>query len=149
MTRRSLILITALTVITALAALWAPTALAQPDYDRGKALIGHDLYRSYCATCHGAEAKGDGPLAEVLTVPPSDLTQISAENGGVFPAERTHKIIDGREKVPGHGSRDMPAWGDAFEAISQGEDDVKKKIDNLVHFLMSIQVDGGPVEAAP
>jgi len=77
------------------------------------------------------------------------LAARAAANGGDFPAERTHKIIDGREKVPGHGSRDMPAWGDAFEAVSDGEEDVARKIDHLVHFLMSSQVDGGPAEATP
>ena len=118
-----------------------PAASAQPDHDSGKALLGKNLYRSYCATCHGANGEGDGPLAEVLTVPPGNLTLISAMNGGEFPVERTRKIIDGREKVRGHGTADMPAWGDAFMAVSESEEDVAEKIDELVHYLLSIQAD--------
>lgn len=142
MTRQRLIsLACMLAALTLAAVAIVPTALAQPDHDSGKALLGKHLFRSYCATCHGATGEGDGPLAEVLSVPPSNLTLISADNGGVFPAERTRKIIDGREKVKGHGSGDMPAWGDAFKAVSGSEDEVATKIDRLVHYLMSIQVD--------
>ena len=118
-----------------------PATSAQPDHDSGKALLGQNLYRSYCATCHGASGEGDGPLAEVLTVAPGNLTLISARNNGEFPVERTRKIIDGREKVRGHGTADMPAWGDAFQAVSDSDEDVAKKIDQLVHYLLSIQAD--------
>ncbi len=119
--------------------LWvAPHALWAQD--PGKAVLGKHIYRSYCASCHGATGQGDGSLAEMLTVKPSDLTVLARDNKGEFPAERTRKVIDGREKVKGHGSGEMPAWGDAFQTVSENEQAVVEKIDRLVHFLQSIQV---------
>ena len=35
---------------------------------------GADLYPQYCARCHGAVGRGDGPDAKGLPVPPADLT---------------------------------------------------------------------------
>ena len=85
---------------------------------------------------------GDGPVAEYLTVKPGDLTVLAQNNGGEFPAERTRKVIDGREKVKGHGSNEMPVWGDAFLQVTDGDEGkVAEKIDQLVNFLESIQVE--------
>jgi hypothetical protein len=50
-----------------------------------KAGLGKDTYISLCVACHGQSAKGDGPQAEDLLVRPADMTQFSAQNGGVFP----------------------------------------------------------------
>ena len=99
---------------------------------------GRVTFRLSCASCHGQTAKGDGPVAEYLKVPPANLTQLSARNEGEFPAERVHATIDGREAVRGHGSRDMPIWGQVF-ADSNGEDEAALKIDELVAFLRTIQ----------
>lgn len=67
-----------------------------------------------CAACHGREGRGNGPLAEALSRRPTDLTRLSAGNGGAFPYDRVLAIIDGRYVVPGHGDRDMPVWGRQF-----------------------------------
>lgn len=143
-----LVLVAALGTIL-LALLWAPAAAAQdegygPDgppahVDRGQALVGKHLFRSFCASCHGAQGKGDGSIAEMLRVAPADLTQLANTNGGEFPFERSMAIIDGRVKVDGHGTAEMPAWGDAFAEISESEEDVQAKIGQLVHFIWSIQ----------
>ncbi|MCG8458125.1 MAG: cytochrome c [Holophagales bacterium] len=125
-----------------LLALSAPPAVADEpmtDEERGMATLGRHTYRAYCGTCHGAMGKGDGVLASVLVIPPTDLTVLAAENGGEFPAERTHKVIEGREKVKGHGDGEMPAWGPAFEQITENEEQVQAKIEQLVIFLKSIQ----------
>lgn len=72
---------------------------------------GDNLYKAYCASCHGEDAKGNGPMAAWLKIPPSDLTRISARNGGTFPLERIDRIISGEEALPsGHGTRAMPVW---------------------------------------
>lgn len=78
--------------------------------------VGQREFSSNCASCHGADAKGRGPVAGFLTRNPPDLTQISRSNGGVFPMERLYRVIDGTElpegSLPGpHGSREMPIWG--------------------------------------
>ncbi len=74
------------------------------------------------------------------------LTTIAKRNDGGFPVQRIHRVIDGREKVPGHGS-EMPVWGDAFQRAdaldtqppAERERQVERKIDSLVHYLWSIQ----------
>ena len=35
---------------------------------------GSSLFAQHCASCHGAQGRGDGPAAEELTPPPPDLT---------------------------------------------------------------------------
>ncbi|MBM4270197.1 MAG: cytochrome c [Deltaproteobacteria bacterium] len=74
------------------------------------------LYLLYCSSCHGTGGKGDGALAPVLDVHPSDLTQIAKQNGGTFPYSEVFRSIDGRKSVRAHGTADMPVWGDVFLA---------------------------------
>ena len=114
----------------------AGSAGAQDDT---QAAIGKVTYRVYCQNCHGAGAKGDGKLAELMKVPPSDLTQLSKKNGGVFPTDRVASLIDGRADVLAHGDREMPVWGQNFLEKTGNEDEVKAKVRQLVLFLESIQ----------
>jgi len=78
--------------------------------------FGQFEYESSCATCHGPAGKGDGPMAQHLVAKPSDLTVLSKNNDGVFPAQRVYEIIDGRKEVEAHGTRTMPVWGRAFRS---------------------------------
>lgn len=75
---------------------------------------GAELYARHCATCHGAEATGNGPMAPVLVLQPPDLTNLSARNDGVFPVTRVVMRIDGRDPLVSHGSP-MPVYGNFFE----------------------------------
>lgn len=113
----------------------APTQLKQ-------SVPGGEVYRTYCAACHGTGARGDGPLAESMTRKPPNLTEIARRNGGQYPGELVFRTIDGRNKVRGHGGPDMPVWGDAFSRARDGgdEDSVKKVIQSLVDYLESIQL---------
>lgn len=107
---------------------------------------GELLFRVNCRNCHGDEGRGDGPVAETLTVTPADLTRLAAENGGEFPAERVRLSIDGRFDVPAHGRREMPVWGLSFEERERDAShsgDVGDRIDDLVAFLQSIQESDG------
>lgn len=101
---------------------------------------GSQLFRTHCASCHGATARGNGPLAEQLRRMPPDLTQFTRRNGGIFPRERVYRIIDGRD-VPSHGDREMPIWGDAFKHSGGGSsaESVKARIDAIVAYLEAIQ----------
>jgi mono/diheme cytochrome c family protein len=101
---------------------------------------GSQLFRTYCASCHGANARGNGPLADTLRRMPPDLTKFTARNGGVFPSERVHRIIDGRE-VRAHGDTEMPIWGDAFKSTRDGltPASAKARIDAIVAYLEAIQ----------
>jgi mono/diheme cytochrome c family protein len=129
-------LIVALLVSASAAAAQTPTV---PD--AAAAASGRFMFRVYCATCHGVEARGDGDLASELKVKPANLTEIAKRNGGQFPFDQVVQIIDGRRKVKGHGGGDMPVWGDAFQVTEAGhtEEEVQKRIRGLAHFLWSIQ----------
>lgn len=76
--------------------------------------LGQILYEANCAACHGDTGKGDGEFGKLWAMPVARLDTLSKENGGVFPFERTYKVIDGRLKVKGHGERMTPIWGDVF-----------------------------------
>jgi len=100
---------------------------------------GPDLYRAHCAACHGADAKGNGPVAPALKVRMVDLATIARRNGGKFPADRVRKIISGEEILAAHGSREMPIWGPIFHQIEQDQDWGEPRLTNLVNYLQSIQ----------
>lgn len=107
--------------------------------DNEQAAIGKVTYRVYCQSCHGAGAKGDGKLAELMKVTPADLTRLSKQNGGTFPADKVAGVIDGRADVLAHGGREMPVWGQNFLEKTGNEEDVKTRVRQLVLFLESIQ----------
>jgi len=101
---------------------------------------GQDMYKSYCAVCHGPDGKGNGPAATVLKVPPSDLTTLSARNGGKYPALKVSAIIRGEQPLAAHGSKEMPIWGNLFWSMSGGhEAEVQQRISNLNKYLESLQ----------
>jgi hypothetical protein len=101
-------------------------------------------FQRHCATCHGIDAKGKGSMARFLTIQPSDLTQLAKKNAGQFPFWQVYRTIDGRENIPGHGTRDMPIWGDRFLAEARGKDkfahtEVAGRILGLVFYLRHLQ----------
>lgn len=120
--------------------------LTPPAPQQGLELqLGAEDFRIYCATCHGVDAKGQGPVAEFLTLGPRDLTGLARRAGGKFPADLIARVIDGRAEVKAHGPRDMPVWGDYFGAEKPGasrvvkEAEAQARIRALVAYLESIQ----------
>ena len=102
---------------------------------------GPELFRAYCATCHGKDAKGGGPMAASLRIAPSDLTRIAVRNGGTFPFLQVQKIISGEEQSPStHGTREMPVWGPIFSEVSWDQDLGRVRIYSLAKYLEAIQV---------
>lgn len=83
---------------------------------QNKADFGMTEFEAKCASCHGMQGKGDGPLSRSITAKPADLTTMAKRNGGVFPAQQAYEIIDGRKYVQAHGPREMPVWGRDYEA---------------------------------
>lgn len=71
---------------------------------------GRTAYQDNCASCHGADAKGDGPAARALAVAPPDLTTISMRNGGAFPRDYVMSTIDGLDRGT-HFDPAMPEFG--------------------------------------
>jgi mono/diheme cytochrome c family protein len=109
--------------------------------------LGQRDFRSYCAACHGVDGKGGGTLGEFLTLAVPDLTRLAKFNAGRFPEERVTEVIDGRADVKVHGPRDMPVWGDWFEAEAVSQETsretreiiVKDRIQSLVNYIASLQ----------
>jgi mono/diheme cytochrome c family protein len=118
------------------------TALAQQE---DIAAVGHQEFRHACAVCHGLGGTGESVMTtlNLLTVRPTDLTQLSKKHQGQFPFWQVYRIIDGREEVKGHGTRDMPIWGEVFRQPHVGkrvdETSVIGRILALVYYLQSIQ----------
>ena len=79
---------------------------------------GARLYGFHCASCHGVEAQGDGPLGEMLAVPPPDLTTLMARNAGVFPVGDVIRRMDGTVEVMSHGGP-MPVFGFILDGPSE------------------------------
>jgi mono/diheme cytochrome c family protein len=104
------------------------------------AASGQEMYKSYCAVCHGTDGKGNGPAAAALKVPPPDLTTLAEKNGGKYPALRVSAIIRGEEILAAHGSKDMPIWGHLFWGMSGGhEAEVQQRVANLNKYIESLQ----------
>jgi mono/diheme cytochrome c family protein len=101
---------------------------------------GKEMFKSYCAVCHGTDAKGNGPAAQAMKVPPTDLTALAQKNAGKYPAAHVGSVIRGQAVLPSHGSEDMPVWGRLFSSISQGHDaQVQQRVANLVEYVGTLQ----------
>jgi mono/diheme cytochrome c family protein len=138
--------IAGLLVSVALATAWGQKAAGQQTARPPSPLVipslyGGDLYRFYCASCHGREGKGDGPVASALNRRPADLTIIAKRNGGRFPADRVERFVTGdREPTVAHGSAEMPVWGPIFQALDPQETLNRIRIANVVAYIESIQL---------
>jgi mono/diheme cytochrome c family protein len=125
----------------ALAAATALRAAAAPGHADE---IGRAEYVEACAACHGMDGKGEGPLAELMTVEVPDVTTLAAANDGTFPMQEVIMVIDGRTGIRGHGYP-MPVWGTRF-AAEAGEIGamgrelaVRGRVLSLALYLQSIQ----------
>jgi len=104
------------------------------------AASGQEMYKSYCAVCHGVDGKGNGPAAEALKVPPTDLSQLAQKNGGKYPSLKVAAIIRGEETLAAHGTKEMPVWGHLFWSMSRGhESEVQQRVANLGKYIESLQ----------
>jgi mono/diheme cytochrome c family protein len=98
---------------------------------------GRRLYYQYCASCHGEDAMGNGPVAATMkTVPPS-LKNLKGPDGK-FPAIRVQNIIAGEVDVPAHGSREMPVWGRFFRQ-KRGDTAARLDVYALTKYLEAFQ----------
>jgi mono/diheme cytochrome c family protein len=119
--------------------------------------VGKGEFQSSCASCHGTDARGKGPVSSQLKVPPPDLTVLAKNNNGEFPTSAVYGIIEGSKTIPAHGNREMPIWGERFNPIVNlphyvdpsywklaGPDQspevvVKKRILSVIDYLSRIQ----------
>jgi mono/diheme cytochrome c family protein len=129
--------------LTATAAVFGITAFGQAAKSQEPipmtfSLSGSEMYTTWCASCHGALGKGDGPTAAALKTKPADLTALAKKNGGKFPTERVRNYIDGMTVIAAHGSREMPVWGAFFKSIGD-EKAVTYRLVTLTNYVESLQ----------
>jgi len=102
------------------------TLLADPPRPSGAT-----LYRDYCASCHGLDARGGGPAAAALLMRPTDLTTLAAKYKGKFPSRRVEQLLGGGDGIPAHGGKQMPVWGPGLRS----PDDTRA----LIQYLESLK----------
>ena len=101
---------------------------------------GSKMFTTYCAVCHGMDARGHGPAAPALKTAPADLTTLTIRNNGKFPELKVYGTIHGDLEMPAHGSRDMPIWGALFQSMNGGnQPEVQLRISNLTKYVESLQ----------
>jgi mono/diheme cytochrome c family protein len=131
-----------------LAALFDPLAFGQTTGRQNPPLVissmaGRDLFESYCASCHGRDGKGSGPVAPALKTSPPDLTTLTRRTGtgGTFPRARVESFVTGNgdRLTPAHGSQEMPVWGPIFRGLDPRDATNKVRISNIVSYIESLQ----------
>jgi mono/diheme cytochrome c family protein len=104
------------------------------------AASGKEMFNAYCASCHGTDAKGDGPAAPALKNAPADLTMLAKNNGGKYPSNKVTAVLRGQTTLVAHGTQEMPVWGPLFWKMSQGhEGEMQQRIANLNSYIESLQ----------
>ncbi len=99
---------------------------------------GKEMFRTYCATCHGPGGRGDGPAAAALKKAPADLTQLARKHNGKFPGAYVGAMLKTVD-APVHGSNEMPVWGPLLSSVSHDAGETQLRISNLVSYIESIQ----------
>ena len=130
-----------------LAAVWKTGEAAQTTGPKNPPLVissmyGRDLFEFYCATCHGKDGTGHGPVAAALKTAPADLTRIAVRSGGKFPTDRVKSLVTaaGGVLTSVHGSTDMPVWGPIFQSLDPRDKLTAVRISNIVEYIESMQV---------
>ena len=105
---------------------------------------GKRAYLRTCASCHGTDGRGDGPVAPTLRVRPTDLTRLASRHGGTFPRAHVEDVVTGASPITAHGTSDMPVWRITFGPTSSGAAATaalrrRRWLNGLVDYLETIQ----------
>lgn len=107
------------------------------------AASGKQMYESYCAVCHGADGRGNGPAAVALKTPPPDLTKLASANEGKFPEAHIYSVLQFGVETPSHGTEGMPIWGPALRSLDHGSPVANmtehQRLSNLTEYLRTLQ----------
>lgn len=102
-----------------------------PDLQRGKA-----LYASHCAACHGASAKGDGPVAKSLDPSPTNFHELERyESRSVFGLFNTISLgVEDTGMASYRYLDEQSRWDMAFYvgALASHQVDKSKVADSLI-----------------
>jgi mono/diheme cytochrome c family protein len=110
--------------------------------DKEDARDGKRFFVRYCASCHGTDGVGDGPVAKSLSKPPANLRLLGDKFGLPLPAARIAQLIDGRDAIRAHGTAEMPVWGERLYVMGEGhrgELGIGEVIGKIVAYLNTIQ----------
>ena len=125
------------------------TAYASAQSKTGANLAaGKELFHQHCSSCHGNDGKGLGSMYDPNSadksrrVPPADLTVLSQQNAGKFPEDRVKEAIYNKKAIPGHGTPDMPAWGNVFYNQKSNQKGLEARVRDLTAYIESLQVKG-------
>jgi len=136
---------------TVLVALFAATALAFGSAQQSTLTLkaaktpandGKQMFVSYCAPCHGVDGKGQGAVASQLVVRPTNLTQLSKNNNGVYPELHVLSVIQLGAPVQAHGVKDMPVWGAVLGSMDHAgtsQDLRALRAENLERYVKTLQ----------
>lgn len=112
-----------------------------PAANRSDLPSGEKTFVKYCASCHGADGTGNGPVASALKPPPTNLTALTKKNEGRYPAGFVAAVLKFGRNVAAHGSQDMPVWGSLFKTIDPAHDPTgQKHVDDVVAYIESLQI---------
>ena len=117
-------------------------AASQKSVTQGRA-----YYLRFCASCHGENGDGAGPMVSSLKQQPADLRLLSDKYGNPLSIKRVAAFIDGREVVAAHGSREMPVWGERLYDIwnaRRSPGGMQGRITNIILYLRTIQLKHPP-----
>jgi mono/diheme cytochrome c family protein len=145
MLRKSIILLGTLAVATSLCLAQEKAdqkpVVKQTPIKQTSATSGKEMFTQYCAPCHGAGGKGDGPAASSMKAAPTDLTQLTKTHDGKFPANHLAAVLKFGSGPGAHGSKEMPVWGPLFQSLDKYHDTaVQQRISNLVEYIETLQV---------
>jgi mono/diheme cytochrome c family protein len=134
------ILIAAMLIFAGGSAGQSKAAASQDQFPPNFVPSGKEMFKQYCAACHGLNAKGHGPARAALKVPAADLTTLTKRHGGEFPYDLVTNVLRFGPGVAAHGSSDMPTWGGIFQYMDNyNQAAVQKRIKNLCDYLVSLQ----------
>ena len=119
---------------------------SRPDIGLGEmpAEQRRELFDRLCASCHGIEGRGDGPVADLLTVRPANLVTLAQRHAGTFPREYVVGVLSGQRRIRAHGTNDMPVWGQRLApaespAAAAGQLEQARLITALTDYVESLQ----------
>ena len=133
------------------AALLITLGYARQNSDQSKIVIhgertspidGKEMYKNYCAPCHGLDGKGNGPVASSLRQQPTDLTVLARNNQGKFPEAHVASILNFGSEHPAHGTAGMPVWGPILGRMDKASVNLRSmRVLNLCNYLRTLQQD--------
>ena len=102
---------------------------------------GAQMFKDYCASCHGVDGRGSGSAVVFLKTPPPDLRTMAQRNNGKYPAAKVVSMLHFGPGSAAHGALDMPTWGPLFRSLESvpRSNVADLRVHNLTGFIESIQ----------